>query len=173
VGEVFMTATVDARKPQGSARKTYRVGSDPSVRVPMREITLTNGETHVLYDTSGPYTDPDVATDVRRGLEPLRASWIEAPRRYVELDRASSLYRLGREAMPELGDPLCFQRANRAAPNRARTSPRCTTRGAARSRPRWSSSRLREGVEPEFVRARSRAAAPSCRRTSTIPNSNR
>ena len=68
-----MAATATKTTPAGNARKTYVQGSDPSIRVPMREVRLTNGETHVLYDTSGPYTDPDVATDVRRGLVPLRA----------------------------------------------------------------------------------------------------
>jgi phosphomethylpyrimidine synthase len=49
------------------------------VRVPFREIVLTGGEPafHV-YDTSGPYTDPVITNDVRRGLPPLRAPWIEA-----------------------------------------------------------------------------------------------
>ena len=43
----------------------------------MREIALTNGETVTVYDTSGPYTDPDETIDVRKGLEALRRPWIE------------------------------------------------------------------------------------------------
>jgi phosphomethylpyrimidine synthase len=50
----------------------------PEVRVPMREVRLTNGEVVTLYDTSGPYSDPQVAIDVRRGLPALRAGWIAA-----------------------------------------------------------------------------------------------
>ncbi|MBG0816394.1 phosphomethylpyrimidine synthase ThiC [Planomonospora sp. ID82291] len=46
------------------------------LRVPMREIRLTNGETVTLYDTSGPYTDPAVTVDVTRGLPRLREEWI-------------------------------------------------------------------------------------------------
>jgi phosphomethylpyrimidine synthase len=46
--------------------------------VPMREVTLTNGEAIALYDTSGPYTEPSAMIDVRQGLAPLRAGWIEA-----------------------------------------------------------------------------------------------
>ena len=43
--------------------KTYLTGSNPSIRVPVRALTLSNGESLRLYDTSGPYTDPDyVAT---------------------------------------------------------------------------------------------------------------
>src|SRR3990170_780519 len=70
-----MTAT-DDRTSMGAGRKTYLVGSRDDLRVPMREISLTTGDTVVLYDTSGPYTDPSVPTDVRQGLAPLRAQWI-------------------------------------------------------------------------------------------------
>ena len=67
--------------------KVYASGSDPSVRVPMREIALTNGETHTVYDTSGPYTDENVAIEIRHGLQPLRAKWIEARGDTVELEK--------------------------------------------------------------------------------------
>ncbi|HET8643260.1 MAG TPA: phosphomethylpyrimidine synthase, partial [Pseudonocardiaceae bacterium] len=46
------------------------------MRVPARRVHLSNGEHVDLYDTSGPYTDPDAAVDVRAGLPPLRAGWI-------------------------------------------------------------------------------------------------
>ncbi|AWS42881.1 phosphomethylpyrimidine synthase ThiC [Streptosporangium sp. 'caverna'] len=46
------------------------------LRVPMREVRLTNGETVTLYDTSGPYTDPSHAVDITRGLPRLREDWI-------------------------------------------------------------------------------------------------
>jgi len=82
--------------------KVYAAGSDPSIRVPMREIALTNGESHVVYDTSGPYTDADVAVDIRRGLQALRSQWIDDRADTEELEKPSSLYRRGREAMPEL-----------------------------------------------------------------------
>ncbi|NEA26791.1 phosphomethylpyrimidine synthase ThiC, partial [Actinomadura bangladeshensis] len=59
-----------------AARKTYLQGSRPDIRVPMREVPLTNGDAVVLYDTSGPYTDPAARTDVRRGLPALREAWI-------------------------------------------------------------------------------------------------
>ena len=124
-----MATTVDERKKKGSARKTYAVGSDPSIRVPMREIALTNGEIHVVYDTSGPYTDPDVATDVRRGLESLRAAWIERRGDTVELEKASSLYRLGREAMPELED---IRFASKRKPRRAKPGANVTQMHYAR-----------------------------------------
>src|SRR5215468_8638402 len=56
--------------------KTYLPGSNQSIRVPVRRITLSNGESLRLYDTSGPYTDPDYAVDLKQGLPPLRRHWI-------------------------------------------------------------------------------------------------
>jgi phosphomethylpyrimidine synthase len=46
------------------------------MRVPMREVVLTSGDSVVLYDTSGPYTDTGEETDVRRGLADVRGPWI-------------------------------------------------------------------------------------------------
>ncbi|WP_433501218.1 phosphomethylpyrimidine synthase ThiC [Sphaerimonospora sp. CA-214678] len=46
------------------------------LRVPMREVLLSNGERVRLYDTSGPYTDPAVTTDPGQGLPRLREEWI-------------------------------------------------------------------------------------------------
>jgi len=146
-----------------ATRKSYTVGSSASIRVPMREVVLTNGETHVLYDTSGPYTDPDVATDVRRGLEPLRARWIEGRGDTVELRHASSLYRLGREAMPEL-EAIRF--ASKRKPRRAKPGANVTQMHYARRgeiTPEMEFVAIREGVAPEFVRdeiARGRAVLP-------------
>ncbi|GAB3970985.1 phosphomethylpyrimidine synthase ThiC [Actinoallomurus acanthiterrae] len=57
------------------ARKTYLTGSQPDIRVPMREVHLTNGSVVVLYDTSGPYTDPGYVADLNRGLPKLRTAW--------------------------------------------------------------------------------------------------
>ena len=59
-----------------SNRKIYLPGTNPSVRVPAREVTLTNGERLHLYDTSGLYTDPGYTPDVKQGLPPLRRHWI-------------------------------------------------------------------------------------------------
>src|SRR5438034_9942611 len=61
---------------KGGQMKTYLTGSNPSIRVPIRALTLTNGETLRLYDTSGPYTDPDHAVDLKQVLPPLRRHWI-------------------------------------------------------------------------------------------------
>ncbi|HSI22377.1 MAG TPA: phosphomethylpyrimidine synthase ThiC [Methylophilaceae bacterium] len=65
------------REPFPASRKSYLQGSRSDLRVPMREVTLTNGETVSLYDTSGPYTEPGVAIDVRRGLPSVRTPWLD------------------------------------------------------------------------------------------------
>ncbi|KQP20039.1 phosphomethylpyrimidine synthase ThiC [Pseudorhodoferax sp. Leaf267] len=64
------------REPFPASRKIYLEGSRVDLRVPLREVALTNGELVHLYDTSGPYTEPDAAIDVRRGLGQPRAPWI-------------------------------------------------------------------------------------------------
>ncbi|WP_066334478.1 phosphomethylpyrimidine synthase ThiC [Azohydromonas lata] len=64
------------REPLPASRKAYVTGSRPDLRVPQRDIQLTNGELVSVYDTSGPYTDPEADIDVRRGLPSVRAGWI-------------------------------------------------------------------------------------------------
>ncbi len=62
-----------------ASTKVYEKGVIHSdIRVPMREIALTNGETIRVYDTTGPYTDPAVTIDVLRGLPDVRSAWINA-----------------------------------------------------------------------------------------------
>ncbi len=66
----------------GPLRASSKVYTSPQghddVLVPMREIELSDPDepTFRVYDTSGPYTDPDAAIDVEKGLAPLRAAWI-------------------------------------------------------------------------------------------------
>jgi phosphomethylpyrimidine synthase len=67
------------REPFPASRKIHVPGQlHPALRVPMREVALSNGETITLYDTSGPYTDPQADIDVRRGLPDLRGAWLAA-----------------------------------------------------------------------------------------------
>ena len=66
------------REPFPQSRKVYVPGAQPGVQVPMREIALTNGETVTVYDTSGPYTDPAAAINIRQGLAPVRSEWVAA-----------------------------------------------------------------------------------------------
>jgi phosphomethylpyrimidine synthase len=97
------TAHVDqaAVQPLPSSRKVY-VGP---LRVPMREITQTGGNPPItVYDTSGPYTDPQARIDIRKGLAPLRAKWIDARGDARELDGPSSEYGRQRLADPKLAE---------------------------------------------------------------------
>ncbi|MDR2992116.1 MAG: phosphomethylpyrimidine synthase ThiC, partial [Burkholderiaceae bacterium] len=64
------------RAPLPASRKGWIEGSRADVRVPARDVQLTNGHAVSFYDTSGPYTDPQAAIDVRRGLAGVRGAWI-------------------------------------------------------------------------------------------------
>lgn len=67
------------RNPFPASKKVYLPGDiHQDIRVPMREIELTNGETLTVYDTSGPYTDPTAEIDLTQGLPAIRKSWIAA-----------------------------------------------------------------------------------------------
>jgi len=103
-------AEVITREPYPASRKIHVAGSiHPSVRVPMREVTLSptrstrpGSPEHenapvTLYDTSGPYTDPSVEIDVRRGLPPLRHEWIVQRGDVEALPELSSEYGRRRE----------------------------------------------------------------------------
>ncbi|AGT91281.1 phosphomethylpyrimidine synthase ThiC [Rhodococcus sp. WS1] len=57
---------------EGSSK--HYVESD-SLRIPLRRVTLTNGEHLDLYDTSGPYTDTDADIDLDAGLPTTRDTW--------------------------------------------------------------------------------------------------
>ena len=77
--ESFASVLERARAPFPASTKAYLNGQlHPGVRVPVRDIALTNGEQVSVYDTSGPYTDPQAVIDVRKGLASVRGSWIEA-----------------------------------------------------------------------------------------------
>ena len=69
-----------------NSRKLYVTGSRADIRVPMREIAQSDTVTQqgveknrpiTVYDTSGPYTDPDIRIDIRKGLNPFRQAWID------------------------------------------------------------------------------------------------
>ncbi|MAC58427.1 MAG: phosphomethylpyrimidine synthase ThiC, partial [Novosphingobium sp.] len=63
---------------RGSKKIYVPAQANPAVKVAMREIYLepSSGEPPVrVYDTSGPYTDPDAVIDIQAGLQPLRREW--------------------------------------------------------------------------------------------------
>src|SRR3990167_2918025 len=77
--ESFAAQLARAREPFPASRKAYLPGQlHADLRVPVRDIRLTNGEVVSVYDTSGPYTDPAAVIDVRSGLPSVRGAWIAA-----------------------------------------------------------------------------------------------
>ena len=92
--------------PLPNSEKIYVTGSRPDIRVPMRKISQDDTPTDMalsgqsseenppifVYDTSGPYSDPNLKIDIRDGLAPMRQAWIEARDDTQELDGPSSQY---------------------------------------------------------------------------------
>ncbi|QLR74906.1 MULTISPECIES: phosphomethylpyrimidine synthase ThiC [Citrobacter] len=120
-----------------NSKRIYIAGSQPDIRIPMREIQLSptliggskdtpqyeENEAVPVYDTSGPYGDPDVAINVQQGLAKLRQPWISARNDSEELDDRSSAYTKERLADDGL-DELRFN--GLLTPKRAKTG-RCVT----------------------------------------------
>ena len=93
------------RVPLSGSKKIYVKGSLHDIQVAMREITLTptqhqlkgqktstGNESVTVYDTSGPYTDPQVNIDLKKGLHRLREQWILQRGDVEQLDEFSSAY---------------------------------------------------------------------------------
>jgi phosphomethylpyrimidine synthase len=142
------------------SRKVYISGSRPDLRVPMREITQSSspaalgGEENPpvrVYDTSGPYTDPDTTIDIHKGLSPLRRAWI-LERGDVEEHqepRAFPIERKTSSSQQITGD--FTHRPLRAKSGRAVTQMYYARHGIIT--PEMEFIALREQVEPEFVRS--------------------
>ncbi|RKD24451.1 phosphomethylpyrimidine synthase ThiC [Ammoniphilus oxalaticus] len=159
-----------------NSKKVYIEGSNPSIQVPMREISLSDttkmdGTTEPndplrVYDTSGIYTDPDYTVDIQEGLPALRRQWI--------LERGDVEEYEGREVKPE-DDGLRGANEERQQvfpgltrkPLRAKAGKNVTQMHYARQgiiTPEMEFVAIREGVEAEFVRkeiAEGRAIIPS------------
>src|SRR5919206_2903455 len=169
-------ASVQSEQPQEAGKslgwhKAYVEGSRPDLRVPFRQVHLTNGQSVTLYDTSGPYTDPLVETDVRRGLPPLRENWIIA--------RGDTEEYAGRPVRPEddgikhtsprggLRNLDAVFPGRPRQPRRGRHGQPVTQLAYARAgeiTPEMEFVAIREGLPADFVRdevARGRAIIPS------------
>ncbi|HBQ90503.1 phosphomethylpyrimidine synthase ThiC [Alcaligenes aquatilis] len=147
-------ASVDpaAIQPLPNSRKTYQTGSRPDLRVPFREISLADTPSHFgaepnpplsVYDTSGPYTDPSVQIDIRKGLPALRQAWISERNDTELMAGLNSQYGQARQADPEL-DTLRFE---------LKRQPRRSTSGANVTQMHYA----RRGIitpEMEFVAIR-------------------
>ena len=109
------TAEIDpaTKKSFANSRKIYIQGSRPDIQVPFREISLSDTPSMfgaeknppvMVYDTSGPYTDPTINVDIRNGLPALRATWIEERNDTEQLDGPSSEFGNQRKADPALAE---------------------------------------------------------------------
>ena len=93
-----------------ASTKTYLQGSRPDIKAPIRMIeqqsTEINGKIVAnppvpVYDTSGPYSDPDVVINLEKGLNKLRLKWIEGRNDTEILSGPTSSYGIARSKDPE------------------------------------------------------------------------
>ncbi len=90
------------REPLSGSKKIYIENEAKTFKVAMRHVELTptllredSDEYEIndpvrVYDTSGPYTDPDIEIDLNKGLPHFRKEWIEARNDTVQLENFSS-----------------------------------------------------------------------------------
>jgi len=173
------------QRPFPASEKVHVQGSRPDIQVPFRRVslqptrefdgTLRPNEPVMLYDTSGPYTDPNVKIDLAKGLAPLRLPWILERGDVEELPGATSLYRKLRERDSDL-DAIRFHAERK--PLRAKAGKNVTQMHYAKQgliTPEMEYVAIRENlgreaaginsfITPEFVRdevARGRAVIPA------------
>jgi phosphomethylpyrimidine synthase len=110
---------VISRTPFPASRKVYVKGKLHNIEVAMREVSLSATQLHgrfgetepnpavTIYDTSGPFTDPNIEIDVKKGLPRLREQWIVDRGDVEKLDHISSDY--GKQRANDIGlDALRF-----------------------------------------------------------------
>ncbi|MFZ5492836.1 MAG: phosphomethylpyrimidine synthase ThiC [Pseudomonadota bacterium] len=104
---------VDAelRRPFAGSAKIHVAGSRLDIRVPMREVTQSatttqaggeENEAIAIYDTSGAYTDTSATINLRQGLAPIRAAWIDERADSEVLSEISSAFGRARAAADDL-----------------------------------------------------------------------
>ncbi|HAK6133456.1 TPA: phosphomethylpyrimidine synthase ThiC [Salmonella enterica] len=150
-----------------NSKRIYVTGSQHDIRVPMREIQLSptliggskdnpqfeENEAVPVYDTSGPYGDPEVAINIQQGLAKLRQPWIEARADVETLADRSSAYT--RERLTDEGlDALRF--TGLLTPKRAKAGHRVTQLHYARQgivTPEMEFIAIRENMGRERIRS--------------------
>jgi phosphomethylpyrimidine synthase len=159
--ESLPSNSVANREPLPGSRKVYAPGPLGS-RVPFREIALhatrgASGQTELnpplrVYDTSGPYTDPDASIDLKAGLAELRRPWILSRGEYDSSAPA-------RASAPELS----MSRPRRVLRGRGNVTQMHYARKGIVT-PEMEFVAVRESCDPELVRselARGRAILPA------------
>ena len=128
-------------EPFPQSKKVYVAGSiHPEVQVPMREVSLspthhadgrnTENPSLMVYDTSGPFTDPGVKVNLKEGLRPIREAWLARSEALEQLPRLSSDYAQTRLTDPRL-ERLRFHARTR--PYRGKSGQPVTQLAAARA----------------------------------------
>ncbi|MBK1441290.1 phosphomethylpyrimidine synthase ThiC [Parapedobacter sp. ISTM3] len=162
--EKLPNETTITRTPFPQSKKIYVSGTLHDVRVPMREISLSKTTDRfrnevednppvTVYDTSGPYTDPNVDIDVRLGLPRIRERWIAGRGDTDMLPGVSSAYGQSRLSDPAL-DYLRFEHS---------ATPRAAKAGKNVSQMHYA----RQGIitpEMEFVAIRENQRLEQCYR---------
>ncbi|SEK45176.1 phosphomethylpyrimidine synthase ThiC [Ectothiorhodospira marina] len=155
-------------QPFPGSRKIHVPGSRTDIQVPMREVTLASTQTSAgtednppitLYDTSGPYTDPEASIDLMKGLPALREVWIQERDNTEQLEGPSSEFGRARADDPELAS-LRFEHIR--APRRARPGHNITQMHYARQgivTPEMEFVAIRENCRLQEMRADPRYAA--------------
>lgn len=131
IPEEFLQRTAelsaDSIKPLDGSVKVYVQGSRDDIKVPMREIHLDDTAASFgaeknppipVYDTSGPYTDPNVKIDLLKGLADVRSGWIDEREDTEWLDGPTSDFGQQRHNDPSLA-ALRFEHLRK--PRRAKT----------------------------------------------------
>ncbi|WP_257386265.1 phosphomethylpyrimidine synthase ThiC [Tahibacter caeni] len=156
-------------RPIPGSRKIHVTGSREDLRVPLREIALADtplvfgaekNAPVTVYDTSGPYTDPDYRVDLSAGLPPLRAAWIAERGDVEQLAGLSSEFGRKREADRRL-DAVRFPNLRR--PLRAKSGANVTQMHYARRgivTPEMEYIALRENQRVEALEAHLRVQHP-------------
>ncbi len=166
--------------PLPGSQKIHRPGSRADLKVAMREVVITpeSGEAPIaLYDTSGPYTDPNAQIDLTKGLPPLRQPWILARGDVEEHARAAppsprtmaSSRARNRSSRSSTAAP-----ASRWWPNPASARPSSPMPAPASSPPRWNMWRSARTSRARTRTAASSAATNAARRSApTSPTKSR
>lgn len=166
-------ANISIMSSFSGSKKVYVEGSSSDIQVPMREIALSpttgsfgeeeNAPVRV-YDTSGPYTDPEVTINIQEGLKPLRQKWITERGDVEEYEgRAIKPEDNGyKKAKPNVSYPRLKRKPLRAKAGQNVTQMHYAKKGIIT--PEMEFIAIREHVSPEFVRdevASGRAIIPS------------
>ncbi len=157
----------EVTRPFYKSRKIYLEGSRPDIRVPMREISqdptaasfgAEENPPIPVYDTSGPFTDPERKIDLMQGMPELRTRWIEERDDTDLLDGPTSEYGRARQDDPELAK-LRFEHIR--APRRAKPGRNVTQMHYARQgiiTPEMEFVAIRENCRLQELRADPRYA---------------